>query len=320
MTKPSTATACHLLAGVTLSAAAEGDPIRTYSGVANSGKPFLLAGKPAVVDFEGITHHDTVPALLLHDRAARVGVGKLSVTAEGLTISGTLLNNEHGKQVAAEADQGFPWQMSAHVVPAQVDTLPAGKTATVNGHTVTGPMQILRRCAVREVSFTPTGVDSATSAVVLSDDGQIPESITSEDNMTLEEALKKIKELDERIAALEKENQTLKDEKSAAENDKHTLEVDALLSAAGFERSADGKGWQGLSASTYGLLLSATPEAAKAMIGDLAPRRAAEGKAAEWLSGTQIQPGSNQGEGVKLSDSPLLANADARGKSGGAFI
>lgn len=320
MPQPSAATACHLLAGVTLSAAVEGNPVRTYSGVANSGKPFLLNGKPAVVDFDGLTHHDTVPALLLHDRSARVGVGKLAVTTEGLTISGTLLNNEHGKQVAAEADQGFPWQMSAHVVPTQVDTLPAGKTATVNGRTVAGPMQIYRRCSVREVSFTPTGVDSATSAVVLSDDGQIPESTTSEDNMTLEEALEKIKQLDERIAALEKENQTLKDEKAAAEKDKHTLEVDALLAAAGFERSADGKSWQGLSASTHELLLSANAEAAKAMIGDLAPRRDAEHKAAQWLTGTQIPPGGNPGDGVKLSDNPLLANAAARGQNGNTYI
>lgn len=300
----------HLqLAGVLLSAAADGNTARTYSGVANSGKPFLLAGKPAVVDFEGITHHDTVPALLLHDRNARVGVGKLAVTADGLTITGTLLNNAHGKQVAEEADQGFPWQMSAHVVPEKIDELPAGKTATVNGHSVTGPLQILRRCSVREVSFTPTGVDSATSAVVLSDDGHSHSSQNNGDTMTLEEALEQIKKLGERIASLEEENKKLKEEKDGIAAEKHKAEIDTMLSAAGYQRSADGK-WQGLSQATLGVLLAASVDDAKAMIADFAPRRDSDEKIHSWLTGNQTAA-----QGVKLADNPLLADAETRAKN-----
>ena len=114
-------------------ASADNTAPRTFSGVAHSGKPFTYKGQRAIVDLSTLSHKDAVPALLLHDRAARVGVGRLAVGADGLTISGTLLDNEHGKQVAAEADQGFPWQMSAHIDPARVETLAAGRPPASTG-------------------------------------------------------------------------------------------------------------------------------------------------------------------------------------------
>nr|DAM87281.1 MAG TPA: prohead serine protease [Caudoviricetes sp.] len=303
---------CHLpLGGVQLSGVStDNSAPRTFSGVAHSGKPFVYKGQRAIVDLSTLSHKDAVPALLLHDRAARVGVGRLAVGADGLTISGTLLDNEHGKQVAAEADQGFPWQMSAHIDPARVESLPAGKTASVNGQTVTGPILILRNSDVREVSFTPTGVDRNTHAAVLGDEENPDKSNPQESNVNLEEALAKIGELEKQVETLQKKNDELTKEKEDLAAENRAAQVDAQLSAAGYVKSKDGKGWQGLSEKTYEVLLAAEADTAKAMIADLAPKNE---QAAGWLM-SETHPGEN-----KPSGNALLDDAVARGK-GGAYV
>ena len=303
---------CHLpLGGVQLSAnTADSKAPRTFSGVAHSGKPFVYKGQRAIVDLSTLSHKDAVPALLLHDRAARVGVGRLAVGADGLTISGTLLDNEHGKQVAAEADQGFPWQMSAHIDPARVESLPAGKTANVNGQTVTGPILILRDSDVREVSFTPTGVDKSTHATVLGDDDDPENPNPQEKTVTLEEALAKIAELEKQVETLKKTNDELAKEKEDLAAENRAAQVDAQLSAAGYVKTKDDKGWQGLSGKTYEVLLAADAETAKAMIADLAPKNE---QAAGWLM-SETHPGDN-----KSSGNALLDDAVARSK-GGAYV
>ena len=309
--QPSTSVCYLTLGGVQLAAAsADNTAPRTFSGVAHSGKPFVYKGQRAIVDLSTLSHKDAVPALLLHDRAARVGVGRLAVGADGLTISGTLLDNEHGKQVAAEADQGFPWQMSAHIDPAQVESLPAGKTASVNGQTVTGPILILRNSDVREVSFTPTGVDKNTHAAVLGDEEDPENPNPQEQNVTLEEALAKIAELEQQVETLKKTNDELAKEKEDLAAENRAAQVDAQLSAAGYVKSKDGKGWQGLSAKTYEVLLAADAETAKAMIADLAPKNE---QAAGWLM-SETHPGDN-----KSSGNALLDDAVARSK-GGAYV
>lgn len=309
--QPSTSVCYLTLGGVQLAAASTDNTApRTFSGVAHSGKPFVYKGQRAIVDLSTLSHKDAVPALLLHDRAARVGVGRLAVGADGLTISGTLLDNEHGKQVAAEADQGFPWQMSAHIDPARVESLPAGKTANVNGQTVTGPILILRDSDVREVSFTPTGVDKSTHATVLGDDDDPENPNPQEKTVTLEEALAKIAELEKQVETLKKTNDELAKEKEDLAAENRAAQVDAQLSAAGYVKTKDDKGWQGLSGKTYEVLLAADAETAKAMIADLAPKNE---QAAGWLM-SETHPGDN-----KSSGNALLDDAVARSK-GGAYV
>ena len=74
-----------------------------------------------------------------------------------------------------------------------------------------GPAVILRRCAIREVSFTAVGVDGETEAVVLSDGSPLPDIFKQplELSMTPEEK----KAFDD----LKAEVDTLKAEKAEAE-------------------------------------------------------------------------------------------------------
>lgn len=297
------------------------DTVRQFSGVANSGRPFMYEGKAAIVDLSDIAFKDKTPALIDHDRARRVGVAVLSVSAKGLEIHGTLLSNEHGKQIAADADEGFPWELSAHLQPRKIEQLAKGQSAKVNEQTVTGPMMILRHNTVREVSFTPTGVDSATAAVILADDHS-PNPITGESSMTLEEALAEIAKLKAKIADLERDNEKAAGDKADIEaqladlqSDLHTKSVDAKLSEAGFKRSDDGKSFTGISEVTYKLLLSSDIKDSEAMIADLAPKAKATAPDALFE-----ETSASADEGVKLSDNPIVANAKARAKGENYYV
>lgn len=142
---------------------------RRFVGVANSGKPFLLNDKATVLDLSDVQLKPQTAVLLQHDPMCRAGVAALSVTDEGLVASGTLLNNEYGNQIAQEADASFPWEMSVYANAVSVDEYDENSLVEVNGHLINGPINVLRQITVREISFTPVGIDAATYAVVLSD-------------------------------------------------------------------------------------------------------------------------------------------------------
>ena len=164
-----------LSAALPVALATGADKVRTFKGVANSGKPFGYGGYQAVVDLAQLSHKASVPVLLEHSPVKMAGVCSLSVTADGLIAEGSLLSNEFGTQIAEAADQGFPWEMSVYAQAESYEELAAGAVLSVNGNEVTGPAVILRRCAIREVSFTAVGVDGETEAVVLSDGSPLPD-------------------------------------------------------------------------------------------------------------------------------------------------
>ena len=258
-----------LSAALPVALAGRADEVRTFKGTANSGKPFGYGGTQAVVDLEGLRHKASVPVLLEHSPVKMAGVCRLSVTADGLIAEGSLLSNEFGTQIAEAADQGFPWEMSVYAQAESYEELAAGAVLSVNGNEITGPAVILRRCTIREVSFTAVGVDSETEAVVLSDGSPLPDIFKQpvELSMTPEEK----KAFDDLQAEKAEVEQKLK----AAEAENRKIRVKAKLSAAGFKEGEDGK-FEGLSEATMTVLLSADPEAAAAMIADLKPKAAAD--------------------------------------------
>lgn len=265
-----------LSAALPVALAGRADEVRTFKGTANSGKPFGYGGTQTVVDFEGLWHKASVPVLLEHSPVKMAGVCRLSVTADGLIAEGSLLSNEFGTQIAEAADQGFPWEMSVYVQAESFEMLEAGASLTVNGGEVHGPAVVMRRCTVREVSFTAVGVDSETEAVVLSDGSPLPDifkqpvelSMTPEEKKAFDDLKAEVDTLKAEKAEVEKK---LKEAEAAAKKS----QVKAKLSAAGFKEGEDGK-FQGLSEATLAVLLSADPEAATAMIADLKPKAAAD--------------------------------------------
>ena len=305
----------YLLSEVNVADAPAGAPgvPRKFSGVANSGKPFSSGGELVIADLSDVNYKSNVPALLLHDRAQRAGFGQLSVENHQLLVKGTLLDNQYGQMVAQESDAGFPWQMSVHISAKSTQQLGQNETAVVNGQTVTGPMVVMKDCSVFEISFTPTGVDNETSAIALSDDGTTSSNPDKDITMTPEEiaALQKLAaDQAEEIKTLKEEKAELEKEKAEAEAEAKAAAIDAQLSQAGFTKTEDGKGWDGVGTATVNMLLSASPEDAKEMIGDLrAPSK--KDQPPGHLFGEEHKPAGN-GQDRQLSSNPMLANAEAR--------
>lgn len=207
-TNPPPAEAYHFAASdaVDLSTDGDGDKKkRKLKGVAYSGKPITnhWYWGTVIFDLASTTAPERVPVLIEHDRGQRAGFAALTF-GDNIACEGTLLDNQHGQAVAQEADEGFPWQMSVHIVPGSIEQLEAGTKTTVNGQEITGPATIFRNNLIREVSLTPTGADPNTHAVAASLGAGAPAPKTEEAKMslTVEELTAKVNELTTKFSAV----------------------------------------------------------------------------------------------------------------------
>jgi len=68
--------------------------------------------------------------------------------------------------VAHSGAKGFPWQASIGADILEAEFIPNGQTAQANGRTFTGPLYVIRRSILKEISFVDSGADTNTSAQV----------------------------------------------------------------------------------------------------------------------------------------------------------
>jgi hypothetical protein len=72
------------------------------------------------------------------------------------------------------ADEGYPWQLSVHIVPDEIEKVHPNQEVTINGLNLIGPGHIFRKSSIREVSFCAVGADRGTNAVVFNIGGTPP--------------------------------------------------------------------------------------------------------------------------------------------------
>ena len=212
----------------------EGKKKRTFTGVAYSGEPILdhWYWERVIFDLDSIQIKGRIPALLEHRSSQRAGaINSHSVDyAQGLVISGDLMSNEFGSQVAQDSDDGFPWQMSVRIEPSSTEEIAADQAVTVNGKTYQGPITVFRGGRIREVSFCALGADDNTNAVAASHN---PTQQPKEDtNVDLVQAQAKITELEGQVNTLTEQNKQF----AAA---KREAEITALSKDLGKEFSAE---------------------------------------------------------------------------------
>ena len=163
---------CFQLGQLNVDAQEDGKKKRTFSGVAYSGEVITdhWYWKQVIFDLDSMQIKGRIPALLEHSSYQRAGaIESHAISYEsGLTVSGILLSNEFGTQVATDSDDGFPWQMSVRIEPSSIDEIQAGNTVTVNGKLLHGPITVFRGGRIREVSFCALGADENTMAVAAS--------------------------------------------------------------------------------------------------------------------------------------------------------
>jgi hypothetical protein len=196
---------------------------------------------------------DPTPILIGHDRNQRAGFAKLAIGLDGITIAdGTLLDNASGNAVSSESDAGFPWQMSVHIEPDSIEEIKAGGTAIVNGRSVTGPAVVFRNNTIREVSFTPTGVDRNTDAIALEASAQATPSTTKKDStMNMEELVARVATLEAGLKAAQDATSAAEARATAAESQLATIQQDARATAVKALFSAVGREYTEAAAKPY---------------------------------------------------------------------
>ena len=225
---------CFELGQFAVEQSVEGKKKRTFSGIAYSGEPIVdhWYWDRIIFDLDSLQIKGRIPALLEHRTSQRAGaINSHSISHEkGLEISGDLLSNEFGSQVAQDSDDGFPWQMSVRIEPSSTEEIAADQSVTVNGKTYQGPITVFRGGRIREVSFCALGADDNTNAVAASHNPtQQPKEDTDVD---LVQAQAKITELEGQINTLTEQNK-----KFAAA--KREAEITALGKDLGKEFSAE---------------------------------------------------------------------------------
>lgn len=141
---------------------------RKMQGVAYSGEALLYDGDYIVIDLASLKLDTAkqIPLLLNHDTTKVVGYGYLSVDNGQLLIKGEMLDNPEAAQVISAADKGLQWQLSIGFQSNTILGAPEG--SVINGRTLSYDCYCFHNALVRETSFTPTGADANTSAVILS--------------------------------------------------------------------------------------------------------------------------------------------------------
>lgn len=144
---------------------------RRFGMVAYTGGAMRLAGwpHPVVVDLAGMqVSAKSRPILKDHNPSLIVGHTE-SVRVEGsqLLVSGVVSGaGAVAREIVESSVAGFPWQASLGASAENVETVPKGRSAQANGRTFDGPVQVVRRSRLGEVSFVALGADDDTSAQV----------------------------------------------------------------------------------------------------------------------------------------------------------
>lgn len=124
---------------------------------------------PVVIELSGLNLTSQIkPIYLQHIADIDYLIGqtsKVEIKGNSLVASGEILgDSDKVKQVLALADKGFKWQASVGVRAEEVEKLAEKQTAVVNGQKFTGPINIIRKSSLGEISFVMLGADESTSA------------------------------------------------------------------------------------------------------------------------------------------------------------
>ncbi len=294
----------------------DGKGLRKFTGVAYSGDAITSHHywSNVVFDLSSMKLAAKIPALIDHASSKRCGyIDSSSIDqASGLTVSGTLLSNEHGQAVTNDSDEGFPWQMSVHIDPDVLEEVQAGATVNVNGRTFNGPITVFRNSNIREVSFTPTGCDPNTSAIAMSTTGGA-QPTPAPSNQPSQEFSVDLKDLQTKIDALTAERDALQASNTELQVKLTEFSADARLTAVKTLFSAIGKEFKADASDV--LAFAAMPQVGFDASASMLQEQHKANTEALTKAGLFSHSAQGGAPGAAGAVSPLLADAQRRAAS-----
>jgi hypothetical protein len=138
-----------------------------FDVIAYNGGPLTVGGYdlPIVLDLAGLEQGKSVIANLHHKKDHLVGhVGTVENNGKTLRLSGEVSAvSQSATEFVDSAKNGFPWQASIEAKPLRVEEIPEGRTVTVNGQSIQGPVYVARKSRLYGVAFLPHGADENTT-------------------------------------------------------------------------------------------------------------------------------------------------------------
>ena len=152
---------------------ADGKPagLPRFSMIAYTGGPMRIAGwrYPVVVDLAGLAiPSQNRPIRMGHDAAAGVGhTDSIHLDAGQLVATGIVSRDTAAaREVVVSSRNGFPWQASIGAAVEEFEFVKENQKTVVNGQEVAGPVNVIRKSVLGEISFVDLGADGRTSARV----------------------------------------------------------------------------------------------------------------------------------------------------------
>jgi len=147
-----------------------------FKMLAYTGGAMRVAGwrHPVVLDLAGLAvPSQNRPIRFAHDPAAGVGhTDAIKVEGGQLVASGVISRDTAtAREVVASSRNGFPWQASVGASVEEFEFIRESQKAIVNGQEFAGPINVVRKATLGEISFVDLGADGRTSASIAAQHG-----------------------------------------------------------------------------------------------------------------------------------------------------
>lgn len=143
----------------------DGNLVEFTDAIAYSGGtlPQYWSGVPVVVDLAGMSIAPQVTLMYDHEYEVEARIGEAQVTNTGTEIkaSGKIINAGIGAMIV-ETGRKIPWQLSIGARNLAYREIPEETTINVNGREFTGPLLIVTKSLLREISVVALGADENT--------------------------------------------------------------------------------------------------------------------------------------------------------------
>jgi len=182
---------------ITIEAAADGAPedqqkpkLPRFSMVAYTGGVMRIAGwrYQVIVDLAGLgIPSQNRPIRFGHDMQSGVGHTDAIRIEEGRLLAAGVVSRDTAaaREIVTSARNGFPWQASIGAGVDEYEFIKPDQKVLVNGRDFTGPVNVVRKATLGEISFVDLGADGQTSASVAArstpfqqENSQMADSIT----------------------------------------------------------------------------------------------------------------------------------------------
>ena len=139
--------------------------------VAYTGGPMRVAGwrHPVIIDLAGLSIPSQArPIRFGHDPTAGVGHSDSIRVEQGQLVATGVVSRDTAaaKEVVTSSKNGFPWQASVGASVEEFEFVKPNQQIMVNGHQQSGPLNVVRKSTLGEISFVDLGADGGTSASV----------------------------------------------------------------------------------------------------------------------------------------------------------